>query len=77
MKHKECLTKEGRMVEADFFRKNKKNWVDVRFFGYHVSREYCLEAVSFEKILDDMDRNFKTITEEEDNYLDEIMDCYD
>lgn len=77
MKHKECLTKEGRVVEADFFRKNKKDWVDVRFFGYHVSREYCLEVVPFENILDDMDRNFKTITEEEYNYLDEIMDCYD
>ncbi len=77
MKHKECLTKEGRAVEADFFRKNKKDWVNVRFFAYHVSREYCLETVSFEKILDDMDRDFKSITEEEENYLDEIMDLYD
>ena len=66
MKHIDCKTPQGRAAEADFFRKNKKDWVKVKLFAYHSSYEFCLEMISFEDTLKYLDDNIESIERIED-----------
>ena len=77
MKHIECKTPYGRVAEVDYFRKNKKDWIRVKFFGYHISYEFCLEKTSLEDALRTLDDNYKSIELAESEYLEEWEKCND
>ena len=77
MKHKEYLTPQGRAAEADFFRKNKKDWVKVKLFAYHSSFEFCLKNTSLEDALKYLDDNIESIEQAEEKHYEQWSDLND
>lgn len=77
MKHIDCMTPQGRRAEADFFRKNKKDWVKVKLFAYHVSFEFCMENTSLESSLKYLDDNIESIEQEEEKYCERWSELND
>lgn len=77
MKHKECLTPQGRAAEVDFFRKNKKDWVKVKLFAYHSSFEFCLKNTSLEDALKYLDDNIESIEQAEEKHYEQWSDLND
>ena len=77
MKHIDCKTPQGRAAEADFFRKNRKDWVRVRLFAYHTSYEYRLDTTSLEEALKSLDDNFASLEQAEEEYFEDWERCND
>ncbi len=77
MRYEYCLTPQGRHAEAEFFRKNKKDWVKVKLFAYHSSYEFCLEKTSFEDALKYLDDNIEDIERIEDKHFEQWSELND
>lgn len=69
MAYTQETTKQGRVADVEFFKRNKKDWVRLCLFGYHTKYEFCLDATTLEEALDFLDNNIAEIELHEEKYF--------